>query len=82
VARPIVYVVTLVVMVFGLFVRWSNILTLGRLFTVDVVAIPNENQALLRSFVSAYASYCARTRRFKPGLFQSGPLEGGRTLAP
>lgn len=106
----------------GLALRWAAIITLGRLFTVDIaihadhavvqsglyrlvrhpsytgllvaflglgvffenwfsviglllpitVAVLNrverEEQALLRSLGSEYAAYCARTKRFIPGL--------------
>ena len=118
----VVHLVALALMVVGLAIRWTAILTLGRLFTVDVaihadhevvqtglyrfvrhpsysgllitfvgfgVAFSNwlsligllapivlgmmyrvrkEEQALLRSLGPAYASYCARTKRFVPGV--------------
>jgi protein-S-isoprenylcysteine O-methyltransferase Ste14 len=113
----------LVVMVSGLALRWAAILTLGRLFTVDVAIHANhtvvesglyrlmrhpsytglllaflglgvffanwlsmigllvpitlavlnrvrkEEGALLESLGPGYAAYCARTKRFVPGLF-------------
>ena len=119
----IVRLVALALLVFGLALRWVAILTLGRLFTVDVaihsdhtvyqsglyrfmrhpsytgllvsflglgvcfdnwlsilgLIIPitlgvlyrvmKEEQALLASLGQDYSSYCARTKRFIPGLF-------------
>jgi protein-S-isoprenylcysteine O-methyltransferase len=113
----------LVLMVGGLALRWAAILTLGRLFTVDVAIhadhtvvehglyrvmrhpsytglllafvglgmlfanwlsmigllvpivlavldrVRKEERALLESVGPAYAAYCARTKRFVPGLF-------------
>ena len=107
----------------GLALRWAAILTLGRLFTVDMAihtdhalvqtglyrvvrhpsytglllaflglgvffanwlsilgllipiplavlnSVSREEQALLASLGSEYAAYCARTKRFIPGLF-------------
>ena len=118
----VVRVAALALMVAGLALRWSAILTLGRLFTVDVaihrdhsvvqrglyrhvrhpsytgaliaflglglffgnwlslivllvpitLAICNrvakEERALLASLGPEYAAYCARTRRFIPGV--------------
>jgi protein-S-isoprenylcysteine O-methyltransferase Ste14 len=118
----VIHVVALVLMVVGLVVRWIAILTLGRLFTVDVAIhsdhevvrtglyrfarhpsytglliaflgfgvyfanwlsmlallvpitfgmvnrVKKEEKALLRSLGPAYASYCARTKRFIPWL--------------
>jgi protein-S-isoprenylcysteine O-methyltransferase Ste14 len=123
VSPPVIHVTALVLMVFGLAVRWTAILTLGRLFTVDVaihsdhevvqaglyrlvrhpsytglliaflgfgvyfanwlsmiallvpivlgmsIRVRQEEKALLRSLGPAYAAYCARTKRFIPGLF-------------
>lgn len=122
VSPSVVYLVALALMVFGLVVRWAAILTLGRLFTVDVAIhadhevvqtglyrlvrhpsytglliaflgfgvsfsnwlsilvllapitlgvlyrVKKEEDALLRSLGPAYAAYCARTKRFIPGL--------------
>lgn len=117
-----IHLTALALMIFGLVVRWTAILTLGRLFTVDVaihtdhevvqtglyrfvrhpsytgllitflgmglyfanwlsmiallvpiaigmsIRIRQEEKALLRSLGPAYAAYCARTKRFIPGL--------------
>ncbi len=122
IAPSVIHVVALVLMVLGLVVRWTAILTLGRLFTVDVAIhsdhevvqtglyrfarhpsytgllitflgfgvsfanwlsifallvpishgmlnrVKKEEKVLLRSLGPAYASYCARTKRFIPGL--------------
>jgi protein-S-isoprenylcysteine O-methyltransferase len=118
----VLHVLALALMVSGLVVRWTAILTLGTLFTVDVAIhtdhevvqtgpyrfvrhpsytgllitflgmglyfanwlsliallvpiaigmfnrVHQEEKALLSSLGPAYASYCARTRRFIPGL--------------
>lgn len=123
VPRSIVAPIALVLMVIGLGARWVAILTLGKLFTVDVAIhsdhsvvrsglyrymrhpsytglmtaflgfgllfdnwlclialllpislgvvnrVVKEEQALLSSLGSEYAVYCARTKRFIPGLF-------------
>jgi len=123
VARPVIDEVALALMVGGLVLRWVAILTLGRLFTVDVAIqadhsvvqtglyrymrhpsytglmiaflgfglyfgnwlslvgmllpiaagvinrVAKEERALLTSLGSEYADYCARTKRFVPGLF-------------
>ena len=45
VVPSVVYFVALVLMVFGLVVRWTAILTLGRLFTVDV-AIHSDHEVV------------------------------------
>ncbi len=122
VSPPVIFLVALVLMVVGLVVRWTAILTLGRLFTVDVAIhsdhevvqaglyrfvrhpsytgllmtflgfgvtfsnwlsilvllvpttlgilnrVEKEERALRSSLGSAYESYCARTKRFIPGL--------------
>ncbi|MCG6963950.1 MAG: isoprenylcysteine carboxylmethyltransferase family protein [Acidobacteria bacterium] len=119
---PTIRVAALALLVGGLVVRWTAILTLGRLFTVDVAIhsdhdvvehglyrymrhpsytglliafvglglffadwlsivvllvpiilgvlnrVVKEERALLESLGPAYAAYCARTRRFVPGL--------------
>jgi len=119
----IIVPVALVLLRGGLAVRWTAILTLGRLFTVDVAIhtdhavvqsglyrylrhpsysglyiaflglgvsfanwlsilvlllpitfailyrVAKEEAALLASLGPAYADYCARTKRFVPGLF-------------
>jgi protein-S-isoprenylcysteine O-methyltransferase Ste14 len=123
VSHSILRVGSLLLLISGLTVRWVAILTLGRLFTVDVAIhsdhavvqrglyrlvrhpsytglliaflglgvffanwlsivglllpislgvlnrVAQEEQALLASLGSAYASYCARTKRFIPGVF-------------
>ena len=121
--RDMTLVLALILLLGGLALRWAAILTLGRLFTVDVaiqaghvvvrsgpyrfirhpsytglllaflglgmyfanwlsifvlmlpitLAVTNrvvkEERTLLAAFGADYAAYCARTRRFIPGLF-------------
>jgi len=123
VARSILEPVALGLMVGGLALRWTAILTLGKYFTVDVAVhsdhsvvesglyrfmrhpsytgflivflgfgvflgnwvslvallvpitlgvvyrVAKEERALLDALGPAYASYCARTKRFIPGIF-------------
>lgn len=123
VARSILEPIALCLMVGGLALRWTAILTLGRYFTVDVAVhsdhavvesglyrymrhpsytgfmfvflgfgvflgnwvslvalllpitlgvvyrVAKEEQALLDALGPAYAAYCARTKRFIPGVF-------------
>jgi len=60
----------------GLALRWTAILTLGRLFAVDVaihsgrVVVRAARYRLVRhqSYTALLAAYCARTKRFIPGL--------------
>lgn len=122
VPKPVLNAVALVLMLAGLGIRWAAILTLGRLFTVDVAIhsdhavvdtglyrflrhpsytglvlaflgfglfsgnwlsiagllvpitfgvlnrVAREERPLLGSLGPAYASYCARTKRFIPWL--------------
>jgi protein-S-isoprenylcysteine O-methyltransferase len=121
-SATVLHLVTLGLLVAGLVLRWTAILTLGRLFTVDVaiqsghvvvqkglyrwmrhpsytglmiafvglglffenwlsvvaIMVPltlgllnrvrKEEQALLASLGPDYAAYCARTKRFIPGV--------------
>jgi protein-S-isoprenylcysteine O-methyltransferase Ste14 len=122
-SQHVVRLLALGLMLFGLAVRWAAILTLGRLFTVNIAIhsdhavvqtglyrlvrhpsytglliaflglgmisgnwlsilgllvpitfavvnrVAKEERALLNSLGPEYAAYCARTKRFVPGLF-------------
>jgi len=122
-ARRTAAAVALALLVSGLVIRWAAIVTLGRLFTVDVAIhedhtvvetglyrfvrhpsysgllvaflgvgvfffnwlsilglmipvvlgvlnrVETEEKALIDSLGNAYSAYCARTRRFIPGLW-------------
>lgn len=52
------------------FSNWMSLLVLLGPITLGVLnRVRREEQALLGSLGAAYESYCARTRRFVPGLF-------------
>lgn len=64
----LVNVISLILLLSGLTMRWIAILTSGRLFTVMAHRVAKEEQALLSSLGPAYSAYCSRTKRFIPGL--------------